>query len=432
MKQVTFIDQARIKIRAGRGGDGMNSFHREKYVEHGGPSGGHGGNGGSIFFVATKNQNTLLNFRGHSLFKAENGVNGAKNNMTGARGEDLIIPVPTGTELVFNEDKKADLVFDGQLYLAEQGGQGGRGNASFKSSKNTTPMMYELGEEPEWMEVQMNLKVLADIGLLGYPNAGKSTFLSVISNAKPKIADYQFTTLIPQLGQVKHQGVDFVVTDLPGLIDGASEDKGMGHEFLKHLSRTKLLLHMIDGESGDYKKKYSNLRTELKKYSLKLSLLPELIVITKDDLIDDDEIKNWIAKDFDKDIKLFFISAIQQKGIKELLDEISIQISKLRIKEEQEILELVSTDDFVVIKLENEEESDPLIIRNEEDVWYITNQYTQYWAKRIPISTSENQWRIYSKLKSKGYIRLLEKKGIRNGQFIVVEKTPFIMEYKSD
>ncbi len=431
MKQVTFIDQAYIKIRAGRGGDGMNSFHREKYVEHGGPSGGHGGNGGSIFFLADKNQNTLLNFRGKTLFKAENGVNGAKNNMTGARGEDLIIPVPTGTELVFNETKKADLVFDGQLYLAEQGGQGGRGNASFKSSKNTTPMMYELGEEPDWMEVQMNLKVLADIGLLGYPNAGKSTFLSVVSNAKPKIADYQFTTLIPQLGQVKHNGVDFVVTDLPGLIEGASENKGMGHEFLKHLSRTKLILHMIDGEGEDYKVKYDNLRNELKTYSLKLSVLPELIVITKADLIDE-EIKTWIQKEFGKDVKLFFISSMQQKGLKELLDEISLQIVNLRNQEEQAVIDLVDNDDFVVIKHQTDDESDPLIVRNEEDIWYITNQYTQYWAKRIPISTSENQWRIYNKLKSKGYIEQLAKKGIKNGQYVVVENTPFIMEYRSD
>lgn len=428
MKQKTFIDSARIKIKGGRGGDGSKAFHREKFVERGGPSGGTGGNGGSIFFIADLNINTLLDFKGHSLFRGDPGGNGANNNKSGFKGKDLYIKIPVGTEIFVNDKKTADLSFHHQLYLVATGGKGGRGNASFKSSKNTAPTMFEHGEEPEWLEINMELKVLADIGLLGYPNVGKSTLISVISNAKPKIADYEFTTLIPKLGTIKHNGTHFVITDLPGLIDGAAENKGMGHQFLKHLSRTKIIFHLLDGTKSTILQNYKNLRLELKKYSEELVKLPEIIVITKIDLLSSKEQEQ--IKEIFKNQKIFFISSIIKKGIKDLLDFTATEINILREKETNKILELEKESDSVIIELP--EENDPLKINYQDGIWYLQNKYTKYWANRIPLSTSENMWRIVNKLKSKGYIKTLEKKGIKNGEQIVIVDSPFTLVYRND
>lgn len=426
MKQVTFIDQALIKIKAGRGGDGKMGFHKEKYVEHGGPSGGRGGNGGSIFFRATINENTLLNYKGKSQYKGNNGINGGLKNMTGARGEDIYLDVPVGTEVTRDGAKVVDLQYDGQIWLAAQGGQGGRGNKSFKSSKNTTPTLFELGEEPEWVEYELNLKVLADVGLLGYPNAGKSTLVSSITNARPKVANYEFTTLVPQLGVVANKGKSFVITDLPGLIDGASEDKGMGIRFLKHLSRTRLIIHLIDATQDDLLTRYNNLRHELKTYSDNLNNRPEIIVFSKADLIDE-EIKSWIKDEF-KGKEIFFISSLTRDGLEEILNEVTERIEKLKQEEKDAFEDLLANEsDYEVYKLEEDE--DPLIIHHQDGIWTISNKFTRFWANRIPLTSSENTWRLISKFKTKGIINKVKAQGMKDGDLLVVKDSPFVLEF---
>ena len=425
MKQVTFIDEANIKVKAGTGGDGGMFFHREKYVSHGGPSGGNGGQGGSVYLRATTNENTLQNFRGKTLFKAQDGTNGGNNNMTGANGEDLYIDVPVGTEVIENDKTIADLSFDGQIYLLQSGGKGGRGNASFKSSKNTAPTLYEAGEKPNWIEIKLNLKVLADVGLLGFPNAGKSTLVSSLSNAKPKIANYEFTTLQPQLGVVKHHDDSFVITDLPGLIEGASLNVGLGVQFLKHLSRTKLILHLIDSTADDLLKRYEDLRFELKNYSAKLNDLKEIIVFTKADLIDE-EIKGWIEDEF-KGKEIFFISSLTREGLNPLLDKVVVTLDEIKQEQENAINE-IDENDFVYIKYEDN--SKELHIENPAPgVWVISGEYVEYWANRIPLDSQENVNRIYKKFKNKGVIDKLVKAGMKVDDTISVEGTMFTITY---
>ncbi len=429
MKQVTFIDQARIKVKAGRGGDGKMGFHKEKYVEHGGPSGGNGGNGGSIFLIATNNENTLLNYKGRSQYKGYNGENGGLKNMTGARGEDMYLQVPVGTEVLEDGVKVADLQYDGQIWLASQGGKGGRGNKSFKSSKNTTPTLFEYGEDPEWRELVLNLKVLADVGLLGYPNAGKSTLVSSITNAKPKIANYEFTTLVPQLGVVGTKDSGFVITDLPGLIDGASEDKGMGIRFLKHLSRTRIIIHLIDCTQDNLTERYKNLRGELEKYSEQLSTRPEIIVFSKADLIDE-EIKGWIKEEFN-DKEVFFISSLSREGLTEIIDLVTERLAIIKQQEMDEFEVLMANEgEYEVFKLEEEE--DPLLIEYQDGVWTVSNKFTRFWANRIPLTSSENVWRLVSKFRTKGIMEKLKASGLKDGELIVVKGTPFAYEYDED
>lgn len=429
MKQVTFIDQARIKIKAGRGGDGKMGFHKEKYVEHGGPSGGNGGNGGSIFLVATNNENTLLNYKGKSQYKGFPGGNGGLKNMTGARGEDLYLQVPVGTEVLENDVKVADLQYDGQIWLASQGGKGGRGNKSFKSSKNTTPTLFEYGEDPEWRELMLNLKVLADVGLLGYPNAGKSTLVSSITNAKPKIANYEFTTLVPQLGVVNNNGKDFVITDLPGLIDGASEDRGMGIRFLKHLSRTRIIIHLIDCTQENLTERYNNLRKELEQYSEQLSTRPEIIVFSKSDLIDE-EIRSWIKDEF-KDKEIFFISSITRDGLSDVLNVVTERLEVIKQKEQEAFEDLLANEsEYEVFRLEEEE--DPLLVDYQDGVWTIENKFTKFWANRIPLNSSENMWRLVSKFRTKGILDKLKTSGLKDGELIIVKGTPFAYEYENE
>ncbi|RKX63194.1 MAG: GTPase ObgE [Tenericutes bacterium] len=324
MKQITFIDEARIKVKGGNGGDGAKIFHTEKFVRQGGPSGGNGGDGGNIILKASYNENTLLDFRGRSQYIGHPGIRGGRQNLTGARGKNKVILVPVGTKVFDNKIQVADLGAEGMIFVAGTGGKGGRGNQSFKSSTNTAPSMYEQGEVTEFEEYQLELTVLADVGLLGFPNAGKSTFLSVVSNAKPKIASYEFTTLVPQLGVVKHKGQKYVVTDLPGLIEGAAENKGMGHQFLKHLSRTKVVLHLVDATQSDVMFRYNTLRKELANFDTNMAKLPEIIALNKVDELDEEQITELKAMFNDK--KVFFISALTGAGVELLHDEVIEQI----------------------------------------------------------------------------------------------------------
>ena len=299
-----FLDQVKIYIKAGNGGDGSPSFRREKFIEYGGPDGGDGGKGGSVILKAEQNLNTLIDFRYQQHHKAKRGENGAGQNRTGKSGEDLILKVPLGTQ-VFEEDNKT-LIYDftkiSEEFTAAAGGKGGLGNTRFKSSTNRAPRKFTKGTQGEEFTIWLQLKTIADIGIIGLPNAGKSSLLASVTNANPKIANYQFTTLNPNLGVASYDDKEITIADIPGLVEGAHKGTGLGIQFLKHIERCKSLLHLIDITSEDLKKSYQQVKNELKKYSNKLTKKKELIVLNKIDLIDEKEV-NHIIKDFKKSTK---------------------------------------------------------------------------------------------------------------------------------
>ena len=299
-----FLDQVKIYIKAGNGGDGSPSFRREKFIEFGGPDGGDGGKGGSVILKAEQNLNTLIDFRYQQHHKAKRGENGAGQNRTGKSGEDLILKVPLGTQ-VFEEDNKT-LIYDftkiSEEFTAAAGGKGGLGNTRFKSSTNRAPRKFTKGTQGEEFTIWLQLKTIADIGIIGLPNAGKSSLLASVTNANPKIANYQFTTLNPNLGVASYDNKEITIADIPGLVEGAHKGTGLGIQFLKHIERCKSLLHLIDITSEDLKKSYQQVKNELKKYSNKLTKKRELIVLNKIDLIDEKEV-NHIIKDFKKNTK---------------------------------------------------------------------------------------------------------------------------------
>ena len=299
-----FLDQVKIYIKAGNGGDGSPSFRREKFIEFGGPDGGDGGKGGSVILKAEQNLNTLIDFRYQQHHKAKRGENGAGQNRTGKSGEDLILKVPLGTQ-VFEEDNKT-LIYDftkiSEEFIAAAGGKGGLGNTRFKSSTNRAPRKFTKGTQGEEFTIWLQLKTIADIGIIGLPNAGKSSLLASVTNANPKIANYQFTTLNPNLGVASYDDKEITIADIPGLVEGAHKGTGLGIQFLKHIERCKSLLHLIDITSEDLKKSYQQVKNELKKYSNKLTKKKELIVLNKIDLINEKEV-NHIIKDFKKNTK---------------------------------------------------------------------------------------------------------------------------------
>ncbi|MDD9912549.1 MAG: GTPase ObgE [Alphaproteobacteria bacterium] len=289
-----FLDEAKVYVKSGAGGHGCVSFRREKFIEFGGPDGGCGGTGGDVRILGRRNLNTLIDYRYQQHFKAKTGQGGAGRNKTGAGGDDVILPVPLGTEILHAEtgDVLGEILEDGQELLLLRGGRGGRGNLSYKSSTNQAPRQFTKGEPAEELEIILRLKLLADVGLLGLPNAGKSTFVSAVSNARPKIADYPFTTLKPALGVVRHHNVDMVLADLPGLIEGAAEGTGLGHRFLKHVSRCSVVLHLIDVTEDNPAEAYQTIRQELAAYDEQfesdLVELPEVLALSKCDALPED------------------------------------------------------------------------------------------------------------------------------------------------
>ena len=315
-----FIDVAKVKLQAGKGGDGAVSFRHEIYIPKGGPDGGDGGKGGSIIFKADKDTNTLLDFRYNPELIAEDGKKGAGQRAAGRSGKDLIVEVPIGTVVKRDDVIIADLTADGQEAIIARGGDGGFGNAHFKSSTRQTPRIAEVGEPGEAFEAVLELKLLADVGLVGLPNAGKSTFLSVVSNARPEIADYPFTTLTPQLGVATVDGQDLLIADIPGLIEGAAEGRGLGHDFLRHVERTAVLLHLIDIYSDDAGVAYHVIRQELEHYG-NLSARPELVALTKCEGVDEEIIEMQTAAILavNPEAQVTAISSNSGRGIKELL-----------------------------------------------------------------------------------------------------------------
>ena len=321
-----FLDQAKIFVRSGAGGPGAVSFRREKFIEFGGPDGGDGGKGGDIVFEAVPGLNTLIDFRYTQHFRAPRGKGGSGGNRTGAGGNDLVIKVPVGTQILADDDDRtllADLTREGERLVFLEGGIGGRGNASYKTSTNRAPRQHQTGIPGEEMWVWLRLKLLADAGLVGLPNAGKSTFLNSVTNASAKVGDYPFTTLRPQLGVVRHKGREFVLADIPGLIEGAAEGAGIGDRFLGHVERTRLLLHLIDAAAEEPAENWRIVRDELASYGAGLSDKPELIALSKTDLLDDKE-RAKLVRTLEKvtGATVFPISAPLHEGIEPLLDKI--------------------------------------------------------------------------------------------------------------
>jgi GTPase len=337
-----FLDQAKIFVRSGAGGPGAVSFRREKFVEFGGPDGGDGGKGGDIVFEAVPGLNTLIDFRYTQHFRAPRGKGGSGSNRTGAGGQDLVIRVPVGTQILNDDEERsllADLTREGQRLVLLKGGMGGRGNASYKTSTNRAPRQHQTGEAGQEMWLWLRLKLLADVGLVGLPNAGKSTLLNSVTNAGAKVGDYPFTTLRPQLGVVRHKGREFVIADIPGLIEGAADGAGIGDRFLGHVERTRLLLHLIDASSEDPVETWRVVRDELASYGEGLSDKPEIIALSKADLLDAKALAKLVSA-IGKATKatVFPISAPLNEGLEPVLDRVieTLGGSKEREREETE------------------------------------------------------------------------------------------------
>ena len=316
-----FLDQVKIYVKVGNGGDGSPSFRREKFIEYGGPDGGDGGKGGSIILKSEQNLNTLIDYRYQQHHKAERGENGSGQNRTGRGGKDLFLKVPIGTQ-VFEEDNKTliyDFIKPGEEFVAANGGKGGLGNTRFKSSTNRAPRKFTKGTTGEEFTIWLQLKTIADIGIIGLPNAGKSSLLASITNANPKIANYQFTTLNPNLGVASYDDKEIVIADIPGLIEGAHEGTGLGIQFLKHIERCKTILHLIDITVNDIEKAYNQVRNELLNYSPDLMKKKELIVLNKVDLVEEELVKE-ITDDFSRKIKgdILLLSTMEKKLVSDI------------------------------------------------------------------------------------------------------------------
>lgn len=328
-----FLDQAKIYIKAGDGGKGCVAFRREKFIEFGGPNGGDGGDGGSVYFEAVENLNTLIDFRYQQHFKAQKGQQGMGSEMTGYKGEDLIIKVPVGTEIVADDGQTIlkDMVTAGERFMIARGGKGGLGNTRFKSSTNQAPRYAGPGTPGEELWVWLRLKIIADVGLIGLPNAGKSTFLSAVTSARPKIAAYPFTTLHPHLGVAWVDGKELVLADIPGLIEGAHEGVGLGDRFLKHVERCSVFLHLIDATAEDVATDYQTIRQELELYSEKLKNKPAVVALNKCDALSDEEIERKI-QELKKvcDAEIFAISAAAHQNLMPCLQQVEKFVKRER------------------------------------------------------------------------------------------------------
>jgi GTP-binding protein len=359
IKKFMFCDYTKIHVESGKGGDGCLSFRREKYIAKGGPDGGNGGKGGDVIIRATRHKNSLIDLHTKKIFKARKGEGGAGWKKNGVAGEDLTIEVPLGTVIKdeLTDEIIADLKEDNEAVLIVKGGRGGYGNEHFKSATRQTPRFAELGEIGEERDLILELKLVADVGIIGLPSAGKSTLISAITSAKPKIADYPFTTLIPNLGVAKIRDSSLVIADIPGLIEGASEGKGLGDEFLRHISRNSILIHVIDIEE-DLAKAYHTIQKELKNYKNDLSLKTQIIAINKADS-KDPELEKMLEKEFREKTKtkdpVFFISAAGHIGLQELLDKTLVKCQELKELEHQKAETEVKSEEYTVFEPQKEE-----------------------------------------------------------------------------
>lgn len=415
-----FLDTATIYCKAGNGGNGAVAFHREKFIQAGGPDGGDGGTGGSIYFVADPSVNTLISFRYVQHFRAENGAKGGGKNMSGAGGADIIIKVPRGTVIKDAESGGilADVFNFGEMICLFKGGRGGKGNARFCTPTRRSPSFAEDGESTVERKLILELKTIADVGLVGFPNVGKSTLLSVISAARPKIANYHFTTLSPNLGVVKHYDESFVVADIPGLIEGAAEGLGLGHEFLRHIERVRLIVHILDisgSEERDPINDYKIIREELNHYSSILYDLPEIIVANKCDLLEDESIIAKFEEETGK--KLVKISAVTTDGVKHLVDLMSSELAKLP---PVTALEFQKFEYEVVDKTE-------FHINFSEGVYFVTGPFVEEIAKKAYLDDIDSFNWFQRKMRERGVIEELRAKGAKDGDTICVLDIEFTL-----
>ncbi len=414
-----FTDYTKIIIKAGDGGNGATTFRREKYVAAGGPDGGDGGNGGNIYFQVDKDKNTLIDFRFNKKFKAKNGENGSGSHCNGKYGEDLYIKVPIGTVVKDAETGKvvADLSKPEQKELVLKGGRGGRGNSHFATSTRQAPRFSEDGEKGEEKELILELKLLADVGLLGFPNVGKSTFLSVVTSAKPKIANYHFTTIIPNLGVVKAKdGSSFVIADIPGIIEGASQGVGLGIQFLRHVERTRLLLHFLDVSGQEGRNPIDDfyaINKELKKYSEKLAKRKQIIVANKIDAMQNEELMKQVEDLAKKEnLEIFKISAVTKEGVNELIDYVSKELKTLP-KEE-----LIEIEDKVVYTLEDKK--DQWTIKKEDGVFIISGKAVERLMGRVNIEDNESIYYLQKSLRNMGIDSKLREMGVCEGDTVII------------
>ena len=414
-----FLDIVNIYAKAGNGGDGKVSFHREKYVMCGGPDGGDGGRGGSVIFVADSSLTSLIDFKFKKHFRAENGAPGEGGNCFGKNGQDIIVKVPTGTIIRDKESGGiiADMFTDGERKVILKGGKGGRGNARFATPTRRTPSFAELGEVTVERNLTLELKTIADVGLVGFPNVGKSTLLSVLTNAKPKIANYHFTTLSPNLGVIKAFDKSYVIADIPGLIEGAANGLGLGHTFLRHVERVRLIVHVVDIsgiEGRDPVDDYRAIREELKQYNERLSLLPEIVVANKTDLItEDDPIARFEQK---TGVKVIAISAAAYEHIDELVKKIFSVLNELPPAEPLafEPFEYAKSDpdQFDVAKLQ-------------DGTYEVTGGLVELLIRKVVLSDHESNRYFQNVLKEKGVIARLKELGAKDGDTIIVGDVEF-------
>ena len=415
-----FTDYVKIIAKAGNGGNGAISFRREKYVAAGGPDGGDGGKGGDIYFEVDPDSNTLIDFRYNKKFKAENGKNGEGAHKYGKSGENLYIKVPIGTIIRDAKTNRvlADLSREGQKELILAGGRGGKGNSHFATSTRQAPRFAQDGEKGEEKELILELKLLADVGLIGFPNVGKSTFLSMTTSATPKIADYHFTTLEPNLGVVKTEyGDSFVIADIPGIIEGASEGTGLGLQFLRHIERTRLLLHVIDvsgSEGRNPVQDFITINEELKKYSEKLSQRKQIIVANKVDILQDESLYKELEKTAkEHNMEIYKISAATGDGIPELLKHV-LDVLKTLPKEN-----LLETENEKVYTLENKD--DEYTIEREDGKFVIKGEAVERIMRRVNIEDNESLYYFQKSLDNLGVNEKLKKMGIQEGDIVKID-----------
>lgn len=443
-----FCDTAKVSLKAGKGGDGAVSFRREIYINKGGPDGGNGGKGGSIIFVADKDTNTLIDFRFNPILTAEDGGNGSGTRSAGRSGKNLIVEVPIGT--VVKRDGKiiADLTHDREEAVIAKGGDGGFGNAHFKSSVRQTPIVAEVGEPGEEFEAELELKLLADVGLVGLPNAGKSTFLSIVSNAKPEIADYPFTTLTPNLGVATIDRHDILIADIPGLIEGAAEGRGLGHAFLRHVDRTAVLLHLVDVYNNDAGEAYRIIRNELDKYS-DLKDRPEIVALTKCEGVDNEiiEMQSQAIREVNPNAYIYSISAVSKKGVEELLralwQDIKIAKEKQQKQEQEDVTaDIVLEDDantkhqitkdgikgVPVISLSSHELKNTwTVTRGDDGVFHVTGEKIEKFARRTDMGNYASVNRLRDILKKLGIRAELTNQGATQDSIIEISGKTFTL-----
>lgn len=426
-----FLDQVKVNVKAGNGGNGMVAFRREKYVPDGGPAGGDGGTGGDVIFVVDEGLRTLMDFRYNRHFRAEHGENGMSKGMHGRGAKALFVKVPPGTVVKDAETGQmlADLVEHGQKAVVAKGGRGGRGNIRFASPRNPAPEIAENGEPGDEKEIELELKVLADVGLVGFPSVGKSTLLSVVSQARPKIGAYHFTTLVPNLGMVQtDDGRSFVLADMPGLIEGASQGVGLGIEFLRHIERTRVLLHVIDMsgvEGRDPVDDYYTINKELEQYDLKLRERPQLVVANKMDMPDSEENLKTFREEMEKsgeEVEIFEISALTRKGLNQVMSRTA---DLLETAPEFPLYEEETGEEERVLYKFTPENREFMITRDPDGTWVISGDKVEKLYQMTNFQFDESVMRFSRQLRGMGIDEALRDKGAKNGDTVRLDNFEF-------